>query len=63
VVLQVIIDIVAERTAYVIFTTLMMEAVIFSATQPNVMAVLVTFLVRIWEFPGSNLGPETGYPG
>jgi hypothetical protein len=29
---------------------------------PNVVFMWLTLLIHIWEVPGSNLGPETGYP-
>jgi hypothetical protein len=29
---------------------------------PNVRAEWLALLLCIWEIPGSNLGPETGYP-
>jgi hypothetical protein len=29
---------------------------------PNVVVECLTLLLRIWEVPGSNLGPETGCP-
>jgi hypothetical protein len=32
------------------------------ADTPNVMVEWLTLLFRIREVPGSNLGPETGYP-
>jgi hypothetical protein len=28
----------------------------------NVAVELIALLLYIWEFPGLNLGPETGYP-
>jgi hypothetical protein len=30
--------------------------------RPNVMVEWLALLLRIREVPGSNLGPETGYP-
>jgi hypothetical protein len=30
--------------------------------EPNVVVEWLTFLLRIREVPGSNLGPELGYP-
>jgi hypothetical protein len=29
---------------------------------PNAVVEWLTLGVRVWEVPGSNLGPETGYP-
>jgi hypothetical protein len=29
---------------------------------PNIVVEWLTLLLPIWKFPGSNLGPETGYP-
>jgi hypothetical protein len=29
---------------------------------PNIMVEWLAFLLRIWEVPGSNSYPETGYP-
>jgi len=34
----------------------------FSTFTPNVVIEWLTILLRIREVPGSNLGPETGYP-
>jgi hypothetical protein len=36
--------------------------IILSLKRPNVMVKWLTLLLRIWEVPGSSLGPETGYP-
>jgi hypothetical protein len=33
-----------------------------SMEQPKVTAKWLVFLLRIWEIPGSNSAPETGYP-
>jgi hypothetical protein len=34
----------------------------YDAVSPNVVVEWLAFLLRIREVPGSNLGPETGYP-
>jgi hypothetical protein len=33
----------------------------FLTIKPNVLVKWLTFLLRILEVPGSNLGPQTGY--
>jgi hypothetical protein len=35
---------------------------IFIKDRPNVVVEWLTLLLRIREVPGSNLGPDTGYP-
>jgi hypothetical protein len=45
----------------IIFITFVFIFMILTIT-PNVMVEWLTFLLRIREVLGSNLGPETGYP-
>jgi hypothetical protein len=45
-------------TMMIIIITIM----IFINTSPNVVIEWLTILLRTSENPGSNLGPETGYP-
>jgi hypothetical protein len=42
-----------EAPRYVIFSTLLL---------PSLEVGWLTLQLRIWEVPGSNLGPETVYP-
>jgi hypothetical protein len=38
------------------------DIIFISAERPNIVVEWLTFLFRIWEVPGSNLGLESGYP-
>jgi hypothetical protein len=38
------------------------DKIFISAERPNIVVEWLTFLLRIWDVPGSILGLETGYP-